>query len=130
MAEAVAKCTMTRTAARNEGRCVELDGRKLYSFGSCSYLGLERRPELRAAAAAAVDEYGTQFSFSRAYLECALYQELESNLEKITGRPTLVAPSTTLAHMAALPVLVRDNDGARSTDLPTPASARCHRTAP
>ncbi len=57
-----------------------------------------------------MEEYGTQFSISRAYLECALYQELENNLEKMTERPTLVAPSTTLAHMAALPVLVRDND--------------------
>ena len=110
MAEAEAKGTMMRRAGRYEGRQVELNGRMLYNFGCCSYLGLETRCELREAAAAAAFEYGTQFSYSRAYLECALYQELESNLEMITGRPTLVAPSTMLAHMAALPVLVRDND--------------------
>jgi 7-keto-8-aminopelargonate synthetase-like enzyme len=110
MAAAEAKGTMMRRAGRYAGRCVELDGRMLRNFGTCSYLGLDKRPELRQAAIAATEEYGTQFSISRAYLECALYQELETNLEKMTGRPMLVAPSTTLAHMAALPVLVRDND--------------------
>ncbi len=110
MAEAESKGTMMRTAGRYSGRQVELGGRLLYNFGSCSYMGLERRLELREAVAAAANEYGTQFSFSRAYLECALYQELEATLERMTGRPMLVAPSTTLAHLAALPVLVRDND--------------------
>lgn len=65
---------------------------------------------MREAALAAIDRFGTQFPFSRAYLQCALYGELEANLERMTGRPVLVAPTTTLAHMAALPVLVRDND--------------------
>jgi len=101
---------MMRTTRRYEGRRLELGDNLLYNFGCCSYLALERRAELRAAAVAAIDQYGTQFSFSRAYLECGLYEELESNLERMTGRPVLVAPSTTLAHMAALPVLVRDND--------------------
>ncbi len=110
MAEAESKGTMMRTAGRYSGRQVELGGRLLYNFGCCSYMGLERRPELREAVAAAANDYGTQFSFSRAYLECALYQELEATLERMTGRPMLVAPSTTLAHLAALPVLVRDHD--------------------
>ncbi len=110
MAAAEAKGTMMRRAGHYCGRFLELDGRMLRNFGTCSYLGLDQHPELRQAAIAAVEEYGTQFSISRAYLECALYQGLENNLEKMTGQPTLVAPSTTLAHMAALPVLVRDND--------------------
>jgi 7-keto-8-aminopelargonate synthetase-like enzyme len=110
MAAAEAKGTMMRRAGRCNGRWVELDGRMLRNFGTCSYLGFDQRTELRQAAIHATEKYGTQFSVSRAYLECALYQELECNLEKMTGRPTLVAPSTTLAHMAALPVLVRDND--------------------
>jgi 7-keto-8-aminopelargonate synthetase-like enzyme len=110
MAEAEAKGTMMRTAGRYRGRQVEMGGRMLYNFGCCSYMGLELHRELREAAIAATNEYGTQFSFSRAYLECALYQELEANLERMAGRPVLVAPSTTLAHIAALPVLVKDND--------------------
>jgi 7-keto-8-aminopelargonate synthetase-like enzyme len=110
MAAAEAKGTMMRRAGRYQGRWVELDGRMLHNFGTCSYLGFDQRPELRQAAIAATQEYGTQFSISRGYLECALYEELECNLEKMTGRPTLVAPSTTFAHMAALPVIVRDQD--------------------
>ena len=112
IAAAQAKRVMMRTVEHCDGRRLELDGRPLLSFGSCSYLGLERRAELRAATVAAIDRYGTQFPFSRAYLQCALYEELEANLEQMTGRAVVVAPSTTLAHMAALPVLVRDNDAA------------------
>ena len=101
---------LLRTAGSYQGRKVELDGRMLYNFGSCSYMALEMHHELRAAAALAVYEYGTQFSFSRAYLECALYEELEANLESMTDRFVLVTPSTTLAHQAALPVLIGDED--------------------
>jgi 7-keto-8-aminopelargonate synthetase-like enzyme len=104
------KGTMMQTAGRYDGRRVELDGEMLRNFGGCSYMGLDRRRELADGAAAAAYAYGTQFSISRAYLQCALYNDLESNLERMVGRPVLVAPSTTLAHMAALPVLVHDND--------------------
>lgn len=69
------------------GREMEVDGRELRSFGSCSYLGLELRPELRQGVREAVDRYGTQMPFSRAYLENALYEELEAYLTTMTGRP-------------------------------------------
>lgn len=110
MAAAQEKGTMLRTAGRSEGRRVELGGRMLYNFGTCSYLAFDRRAELRQAAATAAYDHGTQFSISRAYLECPLYVELEANLERMTGRPVVVAPSTTLAHLAALPAVVGDGD--------------------
>jgi 7-keto-8-aminopelargonate synthetase-like enzyme len=44
------------------------------------------------------------------YVQCPLYEELETCLASMTGRPTLVAASTSLAHMAALPVLIEDGD--------------------
>jgi 7-keto-8-aminopelargonate synthetase-like enzyme len=99
-----------QTAQSASGRHVLVDGARLLNFGSCSYMALERRPELRQSTLAALDEYGTQFHFSRAYLQCPLYQELERLLEQYAGRPVLVAASTSLAHMAGLPVLVRDGD--------------------
>jgi 7-keto-8-aminopelargonate synthetase-like enzyme len=93
-----------------EGSFVEVDGRRLHNFGSCSYLGLEVRDELKDGACEAARRYGTQFPYSRAYLENALYQDLERELATMTGGHVVVAPSTTLAHIAALPVLVRDGD--------------------
>jgi len=89
---------------------VEVDGRELKNFGGCSYLALELEPAIQDAACAATRRFGTQFPFSRAYLENALYAELEEALGKMTGGHIVVAPSTTLAHLAALPVLVRDGD--------------------
>lgn len=99
-----------QSAESENGRYVTVNGKRLLNFGSCSYLGLEQRSELREGAHRALDQYGTQFSFSRAYLQSPLYLELESLLERIAGRPVVVAASTTLAHMAALPVLIRDTD--------------------
>lgn len=92
------------------GRHVEIGAQRLLNFGGCSYLGLELRPELKAAVSDAVRRYGTQFSFSRAYLTSSLYPELESELEHITDRPVVVSASTTLGHIAALPVLVEPGD--------------------
>jgi 7-keto-8-aminopelargonate synthetase-like enzyme len=99
-----------QTAQSANGRYVIVDGRSLLNFGSCSYMGLEHRPELCEAAQSALETYGTQFSFSRAYLQNPLYLELEALLERIAGRPVIVTPSTSLGHIAALPVLVRDDD--------------------
>ncbi|WP_394849846.1 aminotransferase class I/II-fold pyridoxal phosphate-dependent enzyme [Pendulispora brunnea] len=103
---------MMQTADDTEyfGRQVQIGGQVLLNFGGCSYLGLEQRPELNDAAVRAIRRYGTQFSYSRAYLQSALYLQLESALEAMTGGFPLVAPSTTLAHMAALPVLVQPED--------------------
>jgi 7-keto-8-aminopelargonate synthetase-like enzyme len=99
-----------QTGSSANGRYVGVDGRQYMSFGSCSYMSLETRPELRGAAHDAIDRWGTQFHFSRAYVQCSLYEELESCLAEITGRPTLVAASTSLAHMAAFPVLIEEGD--------------------
>src|SRR5262245_53707105 len=72
-----------QTAQSGNGRKVSVNGRSLLNFGSCSYMGLEARQELRQSAHDAIDEYGTQFSFSRAYLQSPLYLELEALLEQI-----------------------------------------------
>jgi 7-keto-8-aminopelargonate synthetase-like enzyme len=92
------------------GRQVSLDGRPRVNFGSCSYLGLELDPRLREAVCEAVMRYGTQFSSSRTYLSAPLYEELEFLLGEVFGGHVLVAPSTSLGHLAALPVLVESGD--------------------
>lgn len=92
------------------GRMITLDGREHVSFGSCSYLGLELDPRLREATIDAVRRYGTQFSSSRAYLQSPQYSELESLLDRMFGGHALVVPTTTLGHLATLPVIVGERD--------------------
>jgi 7-keto-8-aminopelargonate synthetase-like enzyme len=96
---------------RFDGRCVTLNGRRLVNFGSCSYLGLETDARLKTAACEAVLRYGVQFSTSRAYMAAPLYRDLERLLSELVGGPRVVlAPTTSLAHMGALPVLVGERD--------------------
>jgi 7-keto-8-aminopelargonate synthetase-like enzyme len=97
-------------AGSGDGAEWTVDGRALKNFASCSYMGLERHPELQRGAARALEEYGSNFSISRIYLQCPLYNELEETLSEVMGRPTIVAPSTSVAHLAALPVLIGDKD--------------------
>jgi 7-keto-8-aminopelargonate synthetase-like enzyme len=89
-----------------DGRHIQLDGRPLLNFSSCSYLGLELDPRLQEAAIEATRRFGTQFSSSRAYLSAPLYGRLEESLERVFEASVLVTPSTSLGHLAALPTLI------------------------
>lgn len=89
---------------------ITINDKKLVNFGSCSYLGLEFNTTVRQAAKDAIDNYGTQFSSSRAYVSPIYYQTLEEKLSEIFDAPTIVSPTTTLGHAAAIPVLVSKND--------------------
>ncbi|BDN81622.1 hypothetical protein [Mycobacterium pseudoshottsii] len=57
------------------------------------------------------ERYGTQFSCSRAFVANPLYQDVERLLSELFGGHALLAPTTTLAHMAALPVLADQGSG-------------------
>jgi len=92
------------------GRQLTTNGEQVLNFGSCSYLGLEMDERLKQGAIDAVNRYGSQFSCSRAYMSIGLYDELESLLDQIFGKPTIVAPSTTMGHLSTIPLLVGPND--------------------
>lgn len=92
------------------GRTITVNNRELVNFSSCSYLGLELDPRLKAAAKDAVDRYGTQFSSSRSYVSHGMYEELEQLLSTVFKKPVVLAPTTTLGHLSMIPVLVGDND--------------------
>jgi 7-keto-8-aminopelargonate synthetase-like enzyme len=108
--EAQATGLIMQRAGSGDGREWLIGDSALRNFGSCSYVGLERHPALMAGAEAALRQFGTNFSISRAYLQCPLYDALETALSRAMDRPVLVTPSTTLAHLAALPVLIGDRD--------------------
>ncbi len=92
------------------GRNLRLNGEHVLSWASCSYLGLELHPRLRAGAHEAIDRYGTQFSSSRGYLSTPQYRELEALLGRLFGGHVVVTPTTTLGHQAALGSLVTERD--------------------
>ena len=93
-----------------DGRHITVLGRRLVNFGSCSYLGLETDPRLKAAVRDAVNRFGTQFSSSRAYASSPLYRVAEESLAQLFGRPTIVTPSTSMGHIAAMPALITGRD--------------------
>jgi 7-keto-8-aminopelargonate synthetase-like enzyme/predicted N-acyltransferase len=93
------------------GREVTIHGQRVVNFGSCSYLGLETDDRLKQGAIDATLRYGTQYSSSRLFSACNLYEEIESLLYKIfDNNPAILAATTTLAHLGALPILVQEDD--------------------
>ncbi|MCB9231189.1 MAG: GNAT family N-acetyltransferase [Bacteroidia bacterium] len=93
-----------------EGRFMTINGKQMLNFGSCGYLGIEFEETLKEGARKALDAYGTQFSSSRAYLSIGLVKEVEDKMEELFGQPVIITASTTMGHLATLPVIVEDED--------------------
>ncbi len=89
---------------------ITIDGKQVVDFGSCSYLGINRDAALKAAATDAVRRFGTGHSSSPMYTSLGLYNDLEARLSEIVEAAVAIAPTTTLAHLAALPVLAGPDD--------------------
>lgn len=92
------------------GDTITVRGRELVNFGLCSYLGLSDDPRLTEGAIDAVRRYGSSYSSSVAYTSLPLYDDLRDRLKRMIGAEVLVAGTTTLAHIAALPILVGSGD--------------------
>lgn len=92
------------------GRTICLGGKHLLNFALCSYLGLELDSRLKQGTIDAVTRYGTQFAVSRTYLSATPYTELETMLEELFEGHVLATPTTTLGHIAALPILIQEGD--------------------
>jgi 7-keto-8-aminopelargonate synthetase-like enzyme len=104
---------LAQCAAEDEffdGRSIYLNGKHVLNFALCSYLGLELDSRLKQGTIDAVTRYGTQFAMSRAYISATPYAELEEKLEQLFGGYVLATPTTTLGHIAALPVLIQKGD--------------------
>jgi 7-keto-8-aminopelargonate synthetase-like enzyme len=93
-----------------EGDLLTIEGHRVVNFGSCAYLGLNLDPRLKAGAIDAIDRFGPVFSSSTAYTSIDLYQTLEEKLSRIFDAHVVIPTTTTLGHLAALPVLIGDGD--------------------
>ncbi len=94
----------------SDGRTVQIRGRELVNFGSCSYLGLELDGRLIEGAIAAMRAHGIETSSSRGFLSSSLYTEAEALISRIFDAHVVITPTTTLGHFSALPALVHKED--------------------
>ncbi len=92
------------------GDSVVVNGKRLVNFGNCSYLGLNTDPRLKQGAIAAVERFGPVYSTSSAYTSLGLYSDLEARLQTIFDAQVVLPTTTTLGHLAALPVLINPDD--------------------
>lgn len=82
------------------------DGRQMTEFMSCSYLGLDQRPELREAAHATIDSLGVQMSAARTRMRAAPFRELDELLTEINdGWSPATFNSVSAVHQATIPIL-------------------------
>lgn len=88
------------------GDSIVLEGKKVANFGLCSYLGLGTDERVIEGAFDATRRFGTSYSSSIAYTALGLYGELRERMSEMFGANVILAGTTTLAHLAALPVLV------------------------
>ena len=92
------------------GRKVIINDRELLYFGNCGYLGLEHHPQVKEGAIKAIEKEGIRLVMSRAYVSSGYYSKLEALLSEIFDGYAVVAPSTTILHLSAIPVLIGARD--------------------
>ena len=106
-----------QAVTEQHGRKLLIEGRWVYDFASCNYLGLDLHPKVKAAILPAVEKWGTHPSWTRFVAWPAIYDELEEELGKLLGVSDLmVFPSLTLLQMGVIPMLV-GNDGIIFSDI-------------
>ena len=110
--------SLRRVSAR-EGVRACLEGRSALVLGSNSYLGLERDPRVRAAAKAALAEWGTGSTGSRLTTGCLqIHAALESEVADWLGTEAAVLfGSGYLANVGVIPALTGRGDLVLSDEL-------------
>ncbi len=93
---------------REDGIWVEREGKRLLSFSCNDYLNLTQHPQVKRAAAAALERYGAGSGASRLVTgNHPLYAELEGRLARIKGtEAAVVFGSGYLANAGIIPVLI------------------------
>jgi 8-amino-7-oxononanoate synthase len=96
---------------REDGLWIERDGRRLLSFCCNDYLNFSHHPAVKAAAAAAIAEYGAGSGASRLVTgNHPLFAELERRLARLKGSAAAcVFGSGYLANTGIIPVLIGRN---------------------
>ncbi len=95
----------------DDHRRITVDGRQLYSFGSDSFLGLDRDPRVQQAMIEAARPWGTHNGASRIFSSVRLCEEAERRLARWLGvEDTLIFASVTLANIGLIPAVAGQGD--------------------
>jgi 7-keto-8-aminopelargonate synthetase-like enzyme len=95
----------------DDERRITVGGRQLYSFGSDSFLGLDRDPRVQQALIRAVRPWGTHNGASRIFSTIELCEEAERRLAQWLGvEDTLIFASVTLANAGLIPAVAGEGD--------------------
>ncbi len=101
-----------RAHSSAQGPEVEIDGRRLVSLSSNDYLGLTHHPRLRAAAVAAVEEFGVGTGAVRTIAgTLTMHEALEAELAEFKQVPAVLTfQSGFTANTGVIPVLAGEGD--------------------
>lgn len=102
--------SLTETT-RHDEHWIEREGRRLLSFCCNDYLGLSHHPEVKAAAIAAIEQYGAGAGASRLVTgNHPLFAELERRLADLKGtEAACVFGSGYLANAGIIPALIGED---------------------
>ena len=93
------------------GREMIVGGRRVVNFGSDSFLGLDRNPQVQAAVRRGLRRWGTHNGASRAFASVRSNVDAEEKLAEWLGiESVLIYPSVMLANLSAIPGLVGRQD--------------------
>lgn len=99
--------------ARHGKRVTLADGREVTEYVSCSYLGLDMRPDVIAAGKQALDDWGVHLCCARSRFTIGPNTELEAALSSLWGGRAITFPTVTAAHMSTMPLLATEAFGHR-----------------
>lgn len=100
----------TEDEVSTTGRQFTIKGKSRLNFGTTSYLALGHDERLKDGAIKAIQNHGTQFPLSKAYLSCSIYNELETLIGEMYGHPVLITKNASMAHISVIPSVVGDDD--------------------
>ncbi|HET7719799.1 MAG TPA: glycine C-acetyltransferase [Acidimicrobiales bacterium] len=101
-----------RVLSSAQGPVVEIDGRRLISLSSNDYLGLTHHPRLRAAAVAAVAEFGVGSGAVRTIAgTMSMHEALEAELAEFKQVPAVLTfQSGFTANTGLIPTITGEHD--------------------
>jgi 8-amino-7-oxononanoate synthase len=101
-----------KTVEGADGSNTDIEGQPYLNFAWCDYLGLNRAPQLREAAKAAIDQYGTCVSASRMVAgQTPLHQDLETEIaDFLDVEAALLFVSGHAANVSTIGTIMSEDD--------------------